>query len=364
MVDVFVDRSVRLIEKLEGEGIDGVLIFSGVNLLYFTGVNIGLSERPTAAYLPVDGEPFILVPKLEEELRGQRTWINRIEVWDEDEDAIEILSKLIMDCRPKHGVIGLCEDAPWGWVNRLQSKLSDICFIDISNMIFSLRMIKSEWELDNIRRACAISDKAVETIFQSLSEGITELELSYICISKMRELGGVPQFATILFGAKSALPHGYSDNSKLKKGDIVLADVGCSVNGYFSDITRTVVYGVPSEKQHRIWDLVYRANRNAIENIKPGITCEKVDLYARSLIDSEGFGKYFIHRLGHGIGLQVHEHPYIVKGNKLELKPGMVFTVEPGIYLKGEFGVRIEDTVVCTEVGCESLTKFKRSIFP
>jgi len=364
LINIFVDRSVKLLEKLEGEGIDGVLLFSGVNLYYFTGVNIGLSERVTAAYLPVDGEPFILVPKLEEELRGQRTWINHIETWNEDEDPIEILGKLILECKPKFGVIGLCEDAPWGWVNKLQLKLSDICFIDVSNMIFNLRMVKSDWELDNIKKACAISDKAVETVFQSLSEGITEFELSYICTSRMRELGGVPQFATVLFGAKSALPHGSSGDLKLKKGDVVLVDAGCSVNGYFSDITRTVVYGVPSEKQIRIWNLVYKANRCAIENVKPGVTCESVDLSARSIIESEGFGEYFIHRLGHGLGLQVHEHPYIVKGNKLELKPMMVFTIEPGVYLKGEFGIRIEDTVVCTEHGCMSLTNFKRSITP
>ncbi|MCX8168656.1 MAG: Xaa-Pro peptidase family protein [Candidatus Methanomethylicia archaeon] len=364
MIDIFLERVKRIIKKLEGEDIDGLLIFPGVNLYYFTGVNIGLSERLTAVYIPVDGEAFILVPKLEEELRGQKTWINRIEVWDEDEDAIEILFKLIVECKLNFGIIGLCEDAPWGWVNKLQSKLSNVHFVDVSNMVYNMRMIKSSWELDNIKKACEIVDKAVEIVFQSLSEGISELELSYICSSKMREFGGVPQFSTVLFKAKSSLPHGYSGDSKLKKGDVVLLDAGCTFNGYFSDITRTIVYGEPNEKQYRVWDIVYRASRNAIVNIKPGIACEDVDFFARSIIESEGFGKYFIHRLGHGIGLQVHEHPYIVKGNRLELKPGMVFTIEPGIYLKGEFGIRIEDVVVCTENGYRILTNFKRSITP
>ncbi|MEM2137001.1 MAG: Xaa-Pro peptidase family protein [Candidatus Methanomethylicia archaeon] len=358
------ERCERLLRKLEGENIDGILLFPGANLYYFTNLNIGLSERIFAAFIPVDGMPFLLVPKLEEELRGQNTWIKNVEVWDEHEDAVEILSKLIIDCKPRFGLIGLCEDAPWGWVNRLQSKLHDICFIDVSNMVYGLRMLKSEWELENIRRACEISDKAVETVFQSLSEGVTEIELSYICTSKMREFGGTPQFSTILFGAKSALPHGSSGTSKLRKGDVVLMDVGCSVNGYVSDITRTVVFGDSSDKQSRIWDIVYKANRAAISFIKPGVTCEEVDHVARRVIEVEGFSEFFIHRLGHGVGIQVHEPPYIVKGNKLELKPGMVFTVEPGVYLRGEFGIRIEDTVVCTEDGCESLTKFKRSLNP
>jgi Xaa-Pro dipeptidase len=364
LIDLFKARCDEIIGKLEGEGIDGLLLFPGANLYYFTGVSIGLSERLTAAYICADGDSFILVPKLEEELRGQRTWISRIEVWDEDEDAIEILSKLIVECKPRFGVIGLCEDAPWGWVNRLQSKLNGVHFIDVSSMVYGMRMIKSEWELENIRRACEISDKAVETVFQSLSEGVTELELSHICASKMRELGATPQFSTVLFGAKSALPHGYSGISKLRRGDVVLIDAGCSVNGYFSDITRTVVFGSPSEFQSKVWNIVYKANRYAISKIKPGVTCGEADSFARSIIESEGFGKYFTHRLGHGVGLQVHEPPYLVKGGGLELKPGMVFTVEPGIYLKGEFGVRIEDTVVCTEDGCRSLTNFKRSITP
>ncbi|MCD6262825.1 M24 family metallopeptidase, partial [Candidatus Bathyarchaeota archaeon] len=141
-------------------------------------------------------------------------------------------------------------------------------------------------------------------------------------------------------------------------------DAGASVDGYFSDLTRTVVFGEATERQRRIWETVLRANRAAFEAIRPGTTCEEADGAARRVIEEEGFGEFFIHRLGHGVGLQVHEHPYLVKGNRMPLKPGMTFTIEPGIYIVGEIGVRIEDTALCTPEGCESLTGMRRSLEP
>jgi Xaa-Pro aminopeptidase len=142
----------------------------------------------------------------------------------------------------------------------------------------------------------------------------------------------------------------------LNAGDVVLVDTGTTWNGYWSDISRTVFFGEPSERYKKIWRIVLQANRNAFEAVIPGVSCQRIDRIARRLIYEAGFGEYFIHRVGHGIGLQGHEHPYLVEGNALELRPGMTFTIEPGIYIFGEMGVRIEDTVVCTEEGGESLT--------
>ena len=364
MVGIFKDRSERLVQILKEQGLEAVLLFPGVNLYYFTGFNIGLSERPSAALIPFEEEPTLIVPRLEEELRGQKPWIKLVKIWEEHEDPFKIIAETISQMRLADATIGLCEEVPWGWINKLEPMLPNVKFVDISDVIYSLRMVKSEWELSNMRKACMIADKAVEAGFQTLEAGLTEMELHATITSEMKSLGGVPQFDIVLFGARAALPHGRPSNAKLKRGDVVLVDTGCTFNGYYSDITRTVVFGKPSERQKRIWNLVLKANRTAFSSIKPGTTCEDADKYARDVISSGDFGRYFIHRLGHGIGLQGHEHPYLVKGNKLPLKSSMTFTIEPGIYIVGELGIRIEDTVVCTEDGCETLTNLGRKITP
>ena len=191
---------------------------------------------------------------------------------------------------------------------------------------------------------------------------MTEAEFSSILTTEMRGLGGGQSFPGVLFGERAALPHGSPSERRLKPGDGVLVDMGCTVQGYWSDITRTVFYGEPNEKQKDIYDVVLKANRTAFDAIKPGVTCGSIDLAARKVIENAGYGDYFIHRLGHGVGLEIHEAPYIVRNNKLILESGMVFSNEPGIYIIDEIGIRVEDTVTCTQNGCESLTRFKRAL--
>jgi len=164
----------------------------------------------------------------------------------------------------------------------------------------------------------------------------------------------------VLSGPKSALPHGVSGKRKIKKGDIVLFDMYCIYQGYYADITRQVVVGSPTEEQKRIYEIVLEAQKEAIEAVRPGITAEDIDKVARNKIVEAGYGSQFTHRTGHGIGLEGHEEPYIMQGNKMLLKPGMTFTIEPGIYLVNKFGIRIEDTVVVTENGVEDITKFEK----
>jgi len=191
---------------------------------------------------------------------------------------------------------------------------------------------------------------------------MTETELASTLTTEMKTLGGGMVFVDVLFGERAALPHGGASERRLKPGDGVLVDMGCTVNGYWSDITRTAFYGDPSKRQTEIYNTVLKANKAAFNAVKPGATCESVDIAARKVIEEAGYGKYFIHRLGHGVGLQIHEHPYMVRNNTLTLAAGMVFSDEPGIYIVGELGVRVEDTVVCTQTGCESLTRHRRSL--
>lgn len=361
-MDVFRDRCLRAIELMRERSVDGLLLFPGVNLYYLTGFMIGLSERPSVAFIPFDGEAVLIVPELERELRGQRPWIKCVEVWREWEDPFELIASIIRRRGLTGGCIGVCERAPWGWVKRLERLLPDVEFVDVTDIINSLRMVKSGDELEKIKSACRIISRAVKAGFEGLEDGLTELELGFMVMDEVKRLGGRPAFCTVLFGERAALPHGSPGERELRSGDVVLVDAGAIVDGYYSDITRTVVFGEPSRRQKRIWETVLKANRVALNYVRPGVTCESVDGVARKVIEEAGFGEYFIHRLGHGIGLEVHEHPYLVKGNRLKLEAGMTFTIEPGIYIVGEIGVRIEDTVLCTRDGCVSLTELERSI--
>jgi len=356
------ERATQALEKVGEEGVDAILLFPGPNIYYYTGFNIGLSERLAAALMPVEGEPVFVVNELEEELRGQAPWFTEKAVWREHEDPARLLAETIADRGLGSAAIGLTEDAPWGWVNKLSALAPNIKFVDVSSQLGYIRMVKTQQEVDWIRKACAIADGALGNAFRRLHTGMTEAELASTLTAEMKTLGGGMVFVDALFGERAALPHGGASERRLKPGDGVLVDMGCTVNGYWSDITRTVFYGDPSRRQAEIYDVVLEANRAAFNAVRPGAACASVDVAARKVIEEAGYGEYFIHRLGHGVGLQIHEHPYIVRNNVLSLAAGMVFSDEPGIYIVGELGVRIEDTLVCTQTGCESLTSHRRSL--
>lgn len=355
-------RAKELIENLKKNDFDALLLFPGPNIGYYTGFNISLSERPAVAVIPMEGEPIFVVNQLEAELRGQNPWFTQKAIWREHDDPIQFLAETISKRGLGSTKIGIPEEAPWGWVNKLQAALPDAQLVDASEQIGYPRMVKTPQELEWIRMACHIADRALETGFSKLHTGMSEAELSEILASEMRRLGGGQSFPGVLFGERAALPHGNPGDRRLKPGDAILVDMGCTVHGYWSDITRTVFYGEPSSRQREIYDIVLKANRAVFDAVKPGATCESIDTAARNVIEDVGYGDYFIHRLGHGIGLQIHEHPYIVRNNKQRLEPGMVFSDEPGVYIVGEIGVRVEDTVTCTQTGCERLTKFKRNL--
>ena len=219
-------------------------------------------------------------------------------------------------------------------------------------------MVKSAHELALMRRACAITLAAYRAVFSSLSEGMTVAQVSGWVAAAHRRLG-VRGGALVLFGPDAAFPHGTAKPRTLKAGDVVLVDGGCRVHGYSSDITRTAVFGArPTDRQRTVWDLVRKAQVAAFEAARPGVECQAVDAAARKVIEEGGFGPgyaFLTHRLGHGIGLDGHEWPYMVRGNRTRLLAGMTFTDEPGIYVPGEMGIRHEDTVAVTESGCENL---------
>ncbi len=362
MADLHKEKADKVVEDMRVGGADALLLFPGTDIGYYTGFSIGMSERLAAALIPFDGEPVIIVNELEGELRGQEPWIKDVDIWLEHEDPVDLLAENMERLGLGGAVVGVAEDAPWGWVNRLGVKIPQAHFVDASPYLSKHRMVKTAQELDWMRMACAITDRALEAGFEQLHTGMTERDLSAIISVELTDKGGETGFAGVLFGDRAALPHGQPSDRGLKSGDGVLVDMGTKIHGYSSDLTRTVFYGESTERQREIYDVVYEANRVACEAVKPGVACGSLDAAARRVIEDAGFGGYFIHRLGHGIGLQVHEHPYIVRNNGLELEPGMTFTIEPGIYIVGEIGVRVEDTVVCTPEGFERLTRLSREL--
>ncbi len=355
-------RAEELITKLRGAGLDAVLLFPGPNMGYYTGFSIGPSERLAVAIVPMDGRPIFVVNELEGELRGLKPWFTERVIWHEEEDPIKLLADTIRGRGLAAAKIGIPGEAHWGWVNRLRCALPEAKLRDASDNVGYVRMIKTPEELEWIRGACRIADAALETCFARLHTGVTEAELSDTLTAEMKRLGGGQTFSGVLFGEGAALPHGQPGDRRLKPGDAVLVDMGCTVHDYWSDITRTVFYGQPTERHANIYDAVLRANRAAFDAVRPGATCDSVDGAARRIIEEAGYGERFIHRLGHGVGLEIHEQPYIVGNNALRLEPGMVFSDEPGVYIVGDVGIRVEDTVTCTTAGCENLTRFNRDL--
>jgi len=239
-------------------------------------------------------------------------------------------------------------------------KLSNITVKQINSVTNNLRIIKNKDEINNIKTACELVSKIFETVKNKIICGMKEIDIHFLIEQEFAKHHTVASFKTIVAsGPNAANPHHISGERKIKKNDIVLIDMGCICNGYCSDLTRTFFVGKPTRYQQKIWNTVKQAHDEAMEKIKPNIKACDIDLTARNIIKADGFEKYFIHTTGHGVGIDIHEAPAISHKNEAFLKEGMVITIEPGIYLKNKFGVRIEDTVLVTKTGFKKLTNAK-----
>ena len=333
---------------------DALFFAPGPSLYYFTGIRWGLSERLLGLVIPSTGNPIIVVPAFEEgRLREKLHLPFEVRAWQEDESPTKLAAAALADRGIRAGRIGVEETVGFTFSDHLRNAAPSFEYISADPITIACRAHKSAHELELMRLACDATFDLFRAVFASLKEGMSQEEIAQLVESgfaKMDLQGG----ALVLLGASAALPHGTVKPQTLKEGDVVLIDGGCKVEGYESDVTRTSIFGKPSEKIARAFEIVRKSQDAALDAARAGRLSGTVDDAARAVITGAGYGpdyKFFTHRLGHGIGLDGHEHPYLVRGSKTILEPGMTFSNEPGIYIPGEFGLRCEDDMVVAAEG-------------
>jgi len=350
-------------EQLQKANIDCAFIDNPNHIAYFTNFESNPHERILALLVYVD-KAFLFTPALEVEDAKSVTNLP-IFSYEDHQEPWKLIKEKIANSNSSVNILGIDENSLS--VNRyysLQGVFADATVKSITDMIQNLMIIKNDEEIEKMKEAGQLADKTVEVGIHSLKEGISELEVVSIIEFEMKKLGvSEMSFPTmVLFGDHAGSPHGTPGDRKLKGNEFVLFDLGVVKNGYTSDMTRTILFGEVSDEYQNIYDTVLKAQKEAQSAIKPGVTAKKLDHIARNIISKAGYGKYFNHRLGHGLGKSVHETPSISSANDLEIKEGMCFSIEPGIYIPGKVGVRIEDCVYVTEEGSEPFTSTPKTL--
>jgi Xaa-Pro dipeptidase len=350
-------RLSRLTEQMTLNNLDAIFIEGGTNFKYFYNLSWWLSERVFGAITTKNGKTAWICPAFELERASESVPENdKIYTWEEHESPYRLMNTILTDLGIRTGRIGMDPNLrsfiSEGFKRELRAEVTDG-----SVATENVRAIKTEKEIGYMDLANKITKLAYQYGFSNLTEGMKKAELARH-FSNAHTALGAPGSGGPSFGFTTAFPHGTSQTRDLHDGDVILVDGGCSINGFRSDVSRSIVFGTLSDRQRQVYDIVLKAQQEAHKIIRPGITCGEVDHAARKFIEDAGFGpgyKYFAHRLGHGIGMDGHEYPYLVKDSQVILKPGMTFSNEPGIYIYGEFGIRIEDCFVVTEDGARML---------
>lgn len=350
------------IERLQGlmasQGVDIVLLSVGADLLYFTGYEAMPSERITVLVLRSDGAPVLFVPELE----APRVTTRGLEVaaWGETDDPVDRATQIA----ESPGVVAVGDHMRSGFLIEFQKRWTAAEWMPASQLTSELRMRKDRIEIEELRRASRGIDLIMGRMPAEVRfSGRTERDVARDLAAMTLEVGhDTAEFTIVASGPNGASPHHEPGDRVIEEGDLVVCDFGGRWDGYYSDSTRTFSVGEPSVGQIEIYDLVREANRAGRAAVGPGVPCEEIDRAARRIIEEAGYGSHFIHRTGHGIGLEVHEHPYIVDGNQMPLEVGMTFSIEPGIYLPGRLGIRIEDIVACEEDGADTLNNSARGL--
>ncbi|MGI8499326.1 MAG: M24 family metallopeptidase, partial [Gemmatimonadaceae bacterium] len=355
--DVF-HRRLERAQRLTREASASVLVATSgaTNFTYLVGADFGRSERLIALLLPVDGDPVIVAPAFETERVRRGSKVGTVRGWEEYESPYALAADLLGPGRA-NAVLLLEPKTEYWTAMKLVAAIPGARPVDGAAVFESLRLVKSADEMARMRRAVEITEDAVAATHDQLRAGMSDTDIEEI-LKKEHSLRGVRGDGLVQLGPQSALPHGGTVNAILRDGMVVLIDAGCTFQGYVSDITRTRWFGSePPPKFRLVYDTVYDAQSAAMERVKPGVPAQEIDRAARAVITSAGFGGYFTHRLGHGMGMDGHEPTWMVEGNAKPLEPGFMFSVEPGIYIPNEFGVRLEDDFMCTAEGGALLSR-------
>jgi Xaa-Pro dipeptidase len=367
IVPITTDERKARLEKarrlMAANHLDAIFLEGGSSLFYFTGVRWGLSERPFVAVIPAKGELAWVCPAFEEaRARELITMGTDVRTWQEDDSPYRLVAQILKDRGLAAGRVGVEERLRFFIFNGVRKEAPGIAFDSADPVTAGCRMIKSPAEIALMQRANDMTLAAYRAGFATVREGMTQDELRANILAAYRALGATGAVVAVSFGKYTAFPHGSITPQKLREGDVIQVDDGCNVDGYQSDITRTIVFGKPTARQVDVWNLEKRAQAAAFAAAKPGTTCESVDAAARKVIVDAGFGPDYKvpglpHRTGHGIGLDGHEWTNFVRGNKTPIQPGMCFSDEPMIAIYGEFGIRLEDCLYITENGPKFFTQ-------
>lgn len=360
---VYQTRIKRARDLMRDEGLDMLFIGPSSDFQYFTGHPTRTSERLTALLIPYDGAPTIVVPRLEAPLVEYLGDDYEYEVWEETENPID---RVVERVRRTGGEAIAINDQIWGgFLVQLQHELPNRSYHRGANVLKQLRSVKDQFELDLLKEASRRTDRAWEDFVRNVQViGRTEEEVAGDLKGAMAD-HGMPDvaFCIVASGPNGSSPHHHTADRRIQAGDPIVMDFGGIHEGYFSDVTRTPVAGqVPDDDFTDAYNVVLEAQQAAFERVAPGVACQEIDRAARKVITDQGYGDYFIHRIGHGIGMTGHEDPYLVEGNEEPLQAGMVVSDEPGIYIPGKWGIRIEDSVAVTESGGERYNHVSRDI--
>ena len=344
---------------MQDRSIQALFCTLGTNFQYLLNAKSKPFERLVLAIIKSNGTPHLICPAFELQNYIDNTPLSQddISIWEETEDPFLLVKKICVDNGIQNSNIAISPQTSFTVFSKIKSAIPRVIFVDALPIMETVRIVKTDQEIEFLKKASHFSARGIEAAIDQLSIGITEKEASALVEKEMSFLSGEPSlFALVQFGNNSSNPHGSPTDKKLKRDEVVLIDAGTSYNGYVGDITNTTVFGQPNEKFLEIYNIVEEANHRARDAGGVGILPSQVDAVARDYIIEKGYGQYFTHRTGHGIGLDVHEAPYIIQTNLVPLSLKNSFTIEPGIYIPGKFGVRIEDDVVSKTNGCEQLS--------
>jgi len=358
------ERQEKARRLMRENNLAAILLTEGTSLNYFAGIRWRGGERLFTMVLPVKGEAFYVSPAFEEGRSREQIALAPngknpdVRIWQENESPYARVAQGLGDRGISGGTIGIEETVKFVFSDSIRKAAAAASFVSATAVTAGCRMIKSAHEIELIRFASTVTLDAYKATHSSLRVGMTHHEVSNLVIAAHRQLGFEGD-ALVLFDEFSAFPHGSVTPQIVREGTIILIDGGCQVEGYSSDITRMFVVGKPTDRMNQVFEIVHRAQSAALAAAKPGVEAGSVDAAARKVITDAGYGpdyKYFTHRLGHGMGMDGHEWPYLVRGNTVKLQPEMTFSDEPGIYIRGEFGVRLEDDMHILENGAELFT--------